>query len=209
MYTTHGGFLPDVAGFEPEFFGISPFEAPTIDPQHRLLLEVAWEALEHAAIDPTGLRGSQAGVYIGIASNDYARLSLGDAERIDAYASVGTAFSVAAGRLAYFLGTHGPALAVDTACSSSLVALHLACRALRAGECELALVGGVNLILRPEVTINFCQAGMLAPDGRCKTFDAAADGYVRSEGCGVVVLSGCHRRFATATGSWQSSAARP
>ncbi len=188
MYTKEGGFLEDVSGFDPEFFGISPYEAPSIDPQQRLLLEVTWEALEHAAIDPSGLRGSRTGVFVGIASQDYGRMALRDPEQADAYASVGTAFSVAAGRIAYFLGLHGPALSVDTACSSSLAAAHLACRSLREAESDLAVVGGVNLILSPEVTINFCQAGMLAADGRCKTFDAGADGYVRSEGCGVVIL---------------------
>lgn len=186
MYTKRGGFLEDVRGFDPEFFGISPFEASSIDPQQRLLLEVAWEALEHAAIDPTELRGSRTGVFVGIASNDYGRRSLLD--HPNAYASVGSASSVAAGRVAYLLDLRGPALSVDTACSSSLAAAHLASRSLRSGESDLALVGGVNLILAPEVTVDFCQAGMLATDGRCKTFDADADGYVRSEGCGVIVL---------------------
>ena len=188
MYTRYGGFLADVAGFDPEFFGIAPVEAATIDPQQRLLLEVTWEALEHAGIAPASLRGSRTGVFVGIAAGDYGRLALADPAQVDEYASVGTAFSVAAGRLSYVLGLHGPSIAIDTACSASLVALHVACQSLRSGESELAVVGGVNLILSPEVTVNFCRAGMLAADGRCKTFDAAADGYVRSEGCGAVVL---------------------
>lgn len=188
MYARHGGFLADVAGFDPEFFGISPFEAGTIDPQQRLLLEVTWEALENAGIAASDLRGSRTGVFVGIASGDYGRLALNDPAEIDEYASQGTAFSVAGGRLSYVLGLHGPAISVDTACSSSLVAVHLACQSLRLGESELAVAAGVNLILTPEVTINFCRAGMLAVDGRCKTFDASADGYVRSEGCGVVLL---------------------
>jgi len=186
MYTTRGGFLEDVRGFDPEFFGISPFEASSIDPQQRLLLEVAWEALEHAAVDPLALKESRTGVFVGIASNDYGRRSLAD--HANAYASVGSAFSVAAGRIAYLLDLRGPALSVDTACSSSLVATHLAAMSLRCGESDLALVGGVNLILAPEVTVDFCQAGMLAEDGICRTFDADASGYVRSEGCGVLVL---------------------
>jgi acyl transferase domain-containing protein/SAM-dependent methyltransferase/acyl carrier protein len=188
MYTRRGGFLTDVAGFDPEFFGISPFEASTIDPQQRLLLEVSWEALENAGIAPSSLRGSRTGVFVGIAAGDYGRLALADTAEIDEYASLGTAFSVAGGRISYLLGLHGPAVSIDTACSASLVAVHLACQSLRLGESELALAAGVNLILAPEITINFCRAGMLAADGHCKTFDAAADGYVRSEGCGVVVL---------------------
>jgi len=186
MYTRRGGFLEDVRGFDPEFFGISPFEATHIDPQQRLLLEVAWEALEHAAIDPTGLRGSPTGVFVGIASNDWGRRSL--AGHANAYASVGSAFSVAAGRIAYLLDLRGPALSIDTACSSSLAAAHVAATSLRRRESDLAIVGGVNLILSPEVTVDFCQAGMLSDDGRCRTFDAEADGYVRGEGCGVVIL---------------------
>jgi 3-oxoacyl-(acyl-carrier-protein) synthase/SAM-dependent methyltransferase len=188
MYTLEGGFLDNVADFDPEFFGISPVEAATIDPQQRLLLEVCWEALEYAGIPATALRGTRTGVYLGIAANDYGRMSLADAQSIDEYASLGTAFSVAGGRLSYVLGLHGPAVSVDTACSGSLVALHLACQALHNGECDAALAAGVNLILSPEITINFCRAGMLAEDGQCKTFDAGADGYVRSEGCAVVML---------------------
>ena len=190
MCTRHGGFLQDIAGFDPGFFGIAPREAIHMDPQHRLLLEVAWEALENAGQDPSRLDRSRTGVFVGISGNDYAQLQLkkGDPTRIDAYFAVGNALSAAAGRLAYVLGLQGPALAVDTACSSSLVALHLACRSLRAGECRTALAGGVNLVLMPETNINLSRAHMMAPDGRCKTFDASADGYVRSEGCGLVVL---------------------
>ena len=137
---------------------------------------------------------ARTGVYLGIANNDYGRALFGRTELIDAYVSTGNAYSVAAGRLSYFLGLHGPSIAVDTACSSSLVALHLACQGLRLGECDLALAGGVNLILTPEMNISFSKARMMAADGRCKTFDAAADGYVRGEGCAVVVL----RRLADA-----------
>ena len=188
MYTRHGGFLDGVDLFDPHVFGISPREAASMDPQQRILLEVAWTALEDAGIAPDGLKESATGVFVGIAGSDYSRLVLSDPARVDVYAASGTAFSVAAGRISYLLGLSGPSLAVDTACSSSLVAVHLAAQSLRSGECRLALAGGVNLILLPAVHVNFCQAGMLAPDGRCKTFDAAADGYVRGEGCGVVVL---------------------
>lgn len=186
-YVQRGGFLSAVDGFDPEFFGIAPVEALTMDPQQRLLLETAWEALEHGGIPATSLRGSRSGVFVGIGGADYHRLVLSD-EAPDTYASTGTLLSVAAGRLSYVLGLNGPAMAVDTACSSSLVAVHLACRSLRSGESDLALAAGVNLMLAPDLTVNFCRAGMLSRDGRCKTFDAEADGYVRSEGCGVVVL---------------------
>ncbi|MGD0283948.1 MAG: beta-ketoacyl synthase N-terminal-like domain-containing protein [Dissulfurispiraceae bacterium] len=190
MYTRHGGFLSTVDTFDADFFGITPRELVRTDPQQRLLLEVAWEALEHAGIAPESLFGSPTGVFVGISSFDYATFQLGlhNAESIDAYMGTGIALSAANGRLSYVLGLNGPSMAVDTACSSSLVALHLACQSLRSRECGMALAGGVNLLLIPELTINFCRARMLAPDGRCKTFDAAADGYVRGEGCGVVVM---------------------
>jgi acyl transferase domain-containing protein/SAM-dependent methyltransferase len=188
LTTRFGGFIEPVADFDAEFFGISPREASAMDPQQRLLLEVAWHALEDAGQPPTLLAGTRTGVYLGIANNDYGRALLAHRDRIDAYVSTGNAFSVAAGRLSYFLGVHGPSVAVDTACSSSLVALHLACQALRLGECDLAIAAGVNLVLTPEMNINFSKARMMAPDGRCKTFDARADGYVRGEGCAVVIL---------------------
>ncbi|HET7749013.1 MAG TPA: type I polyketide synthase, partial [Terriglobales bacterium] len=187
MYTRSGGFLEGVDLFDAEFFGIAPREAIGMDPQHRLLLEVAWEALECAGQAPSKLAGSQTGVFVGISTNDYAALR-SDPVDIDPYTGTGNAFSVATGRISYLLGLHGPNVALDTACSSSLVAVHLACRSLRNRECSLALAGGVNLILSPDTTIYFCRMHAMAPDGRCKTFDAAADGYVRGEGCGVVVL---------------------
>jgi myxalamid-type polyketide synthase MxaE and MxaD len=190
MSTRWGGFLQDIDRFDAAFFGIAPREAISMDPQHRMLLEVSWEALERAGIAPGSLAGSATGVFIGISTNDYSLLHklYGDLPGIDAYTGTGSAVSVAAGRLSYVLGLQGPCMAVDTACSSSLTAVHLACQSLRNGECGLALVGGVNLILTPEGMIYFSKLGVMAPDGRCKTFDAAADGYVRSEGCGVVVL---------------------
>ena len=189
MASRHGGFLDQLQQFDADFFGITPREAASIDPQQRLLLEVSWEALEHAGIAPEQLEGSSTGVFIGICSNDYSqRLLTRDVTEIDAYLATGNCHSVAAGRLSYTLGLRGPSLAMDTACSSSLVAVHVAMQYLRSGECGLALVGGVNCLVAPEYSINFSRAHMLAADGRCKTFDAAADGYVRAEGCGVVCL---------------------
>jgi acyl transferase domain-containing protein len=188
MTTRHGAFVEQVDCFDAEFFGISPREAASTDPQQRLVLEVSWEALENAGHSPGGMAGTRAGVYLGVANNDYGRALFAHPELIEPYFSTGNAYSVAAGRLSYFLGIHGPSIAVDTACSSSLVALHLACQGLRLDECDLALAGGVNLILTPEMNISFSKARMMAADGRCKTFDERADGYVRGEGCGVVVL---------------------
>ena len=187
-----GGFLSSwqPAEFDAEFFGISPREADAMDPQQRLLMEVAWEALEHAGITKEAIRGTQTGVFVGLTTSDYAVLA---AERFgprdaDPYLSFGNGPNFAAGRLSYFLGVHGPALMVDTACSSSLVTIHLACASLRRRESDQALAAGVNLILAPQNSIATSRWGMLAPDGQCKTFDAAADGYVRGEGAGVVVL---------------------
>jgi acyl transferase domain-containing protein len=183
-----GGFLEDVDGFDPDFFGITPKEAAHLDPQQRLLLEVAWEALEHAGQAADRLAGTRTGVFVGISTQDYSRLALDGRRPPDAYTGTGNASSVAANRLSYLLDLRGPSLAVDTACSSSLVAVHLACQSLRRGECGLALAAGVNLMLAPDLTQIFSRAGMMSPSGRCHTFDAAADGYVRGEGCGVVVL---------------------
>lgn len=188
MQARWGGFLADIEQFDAEFFGIGKQEADQMDPQQRLLLTVVWEALEQAALNPLDLAGSQTGVFIGISNNDYARLQAGKAAALHPYAGTGNAFSIAANRISYLLNLHGPSLAIDTACSSSLLAVHQACQSLRWGECDLALAGGVNLILTPDLHLIFSQAGMMAADGRCKTFDAAADGYVRGEGVGSVVL---------------------
>ncbi len=190
LYTRRAGFLERVDLFDPQFFGVSPREAVSLDPQQRLLLEVTWEALEHAGIAPDQLQGSRTGVFVGIASSDYATLQLKshDLARLDAYYGSGIAHSVAAGRISYILGLQGPSIALDTACSSSLVATHLAVSSLRAGECRMALAAGVHLILSPENTIAFSKSHMLAPDGTCKTFDARADGFADGEGCGVIVL---------------------
>jgi acyl transferase domain-containing protein/acyl-CoA synthetase (AMP-forming)/AMP-acid ligase II/acyl carrier protein len=188
MNTRWGGFLSQVDQFDSAFFGISPREANSIDPQQRLLLEVAWETFEDAHIAPERLAGSQTGVFVGISSDDYSRLEFERPEHIDAYAGTGNAFSIAANRLSYVFDLHGPSMALDTACSSSLLAVHQACQSLRTGECEQALAGGVNVILSPDLTIAFSQAHMMSADGHCKTFDEAADGYVRGEGCGLVLL---------------------
>ena len=189
MYARQGGFLDiGVDEFDADFFGIAPREAVNIDPQQRLLLEVSWEALENAGISPEQLAGSKSGVFLGINNSDYTQLQISSDVTKNAYFFTGGTFSVAAGRLAYFLGLQGPALAIDTACSSSLVGVHLSCQSLRAGECRLALAGGVNLMLSPQATNVLSQMRALAADGRCKTFDASADGYGRGEGCGVVVL---------------------
>ncbi|OBH16421.1 beta-ketoacyl synthase [Mycolicibacter sinensis] len=186
--TRRGGFLGQVDQFDFQFFGISPRESAQMDPQQRLLLEVAWEALEDAGQVPDALAGSHTGVFVGISTNDYGFLRLGQPQLVDAYTGTGNALSIAANRLSYTFDFHGPSLSVDTACSSSLVAVDLACRSLRDGECDMALAAGVNVILSPALAINFSKARVMAPDGRCKTFDADADGYVRGEGAGVVVL---------------------
>jgi acyl transferase domain-containing protein/acyl-CoA synthetase (AMP-forming)/AMP-acid ligase II/acyl carrier protein len=183
-----GGFIDGVDQFDAEFFGVSPREAEMMDPQQRILLEVAWTALENAGIAPHGLAGTKTGVFVGISNPDYSKLMAGREEVADPYFGTGAALSIAANRLSYFLDLRGPSWAVDTACSSSLVAVHQACQSLRWGECNLALVGGVNLILAPELTHAFARTGMMSPGGRCKTFDKDADGYVRGEGCGVIVL---------------------
>ncbi|MGE5150667.1 MAG: polyketide synthase, partial [Rhodospirillaceae bacterium] len=190
MYVRNSCFIDRVDGFEPLFFRISPREAIGIDPQQRLLLEVTWEALEDAAIPPPSLVGSQTGVFIGISTNDYSALlsRTVHGSGSNASAGAGNAASVASGRLSYTFGFQGPCMAVDTACSSSLVATHLAVQALRNRECGLAVVAGVNLMLTPDITVNFCLGRMLSPDGHCKTFDESADGYARGEGCGVLIL---------------------
>jgi polyketide synthase 12/myxalamid-type polyketide synthase MxaB len=188
--THSGGFLRTIDTFDAALFGIAPREAEGMDPQQRLLLEVTWEALENAGHAPDRLQETAAGVYVGVCSSDYAYLQLksGDPLLLDAHFTSGIAHSVVSGRLSYLLGLRGPSVTIDTACSSSLVAVHLACQALRHGDCGMAIAGGVNLMLAPDLFVALSHSRMLAPDGRCKTFDAAADGFARSEGCGVVVL---------------------
>lgn len=188
MCTRWGGFIERVDEFDAAFFGISDHEASFMDPQQRVVMEVAWEALERAGIAAPALAGSKTGVFIGVSNYDYNRLMLRGTATMDAYSSTGSILAITANRLSYFLNLRGPSIAIDTACSSSLVSVHLACQSLRQGESDVALAGGVNLILSPEVTIILSQGGLMSPDGRCKAFDASANGYVRSEGCGIVVL---------------------
>ncbi|MCH0540950.1 SDR family oxidoreductase [Streptomyces sp. MUM 203J] len=189
IHTTAGGFLDSIDRFDAAFFNISPKEAQYMDPQQRMLLETAWQALEHAGIDPAPLRRGNGGVYIGASSIDYAlELDSLPYEELDGHLASGITMFPLSGRLSYFLGWRGPSMSVDTACSSSLVALHLAVQGLRAGETDIALCGGVNALHHPRIPVMFSNARMLSPDGQCKTFDEAADGYARAEGCGVVVL---------------------
>lgn len=187
--TNRGGYLADISHFDPKFFNLSPKEADYVDPQQRLVLETAWEALEHAQVDPDTLRGGDGGVFVGVSSMDYS-LEIDDLPLDDYEGQIGTgtAHSAVSGRLSYFLGWRGPSVSIDTACSSSLVALHQAMQALRRRECQVALCGGVNAIHHPRNLVIFSQANMLSPDGRCKTFDDSADGYGRSEGCAMIVL---------------------
>ncbi|NKI93273.1 type I polyketide synthase [Rhizobacter sp. SG703] len=189
MNTRFGGFVGPVDGFDAHFFGVSPREALSMDPQQRLLLEVAWQALEHAGINPERVAGSRTGVFVGMSAGDYWQLLReGGVDSYDAYTASGIAHSIASGRLSYVLGARGPSVSVDTACSSSMVAIHQAVHSLRRGECDQALAGGVNLVLSPEITVALSRSHMMAPDGRCKAFDARADGFVRGEGCGLLVL---------------------
>jgi amino acid adenylation domain-containing protein len=186
---SHGAFLEDIRGFDAGFFGISPREASTLDPQHRLLLEGAWHALEHASLSPSALSGTPVGVFVGISGSDYAsRFTPAERMAIGGYLATGTMASTAAGRVSFALGFEGPSLAVDTACSSSLVAVHLAAESLRRGECDVALAAGVNVLLNVETSLFLAHGRALSPTGACHTFDASADGYVRGEGCATVVL---------------------
>ncbi len=208
MNSREGGFIGSVDTFDPEFFGISPREAVRMDPQQRILLEVTHRALEDANLSRSTLAGSSTGVFVGIYQSDYTFRQLADLSRLDAYTTSGMSHAIAANRVSYVYDLRGPSVAVDTACSSSLVATHLALRALRSGECDRAIVGGVNLMLSPIPGVTIAKWGMLAPDGRCKTFDARADGFVRGEGCAVLVLeredralSGGRRPYARMLGS--------
>ena len=185
VYTKAGGFLDRIDGFDAEFFGLSPREAKQVDPQHRLLLELAWEALEDGGMAPRSQAGSETGVFVGISAADYANL---DGAWPDAYTNTGGAFSIAANRISYIFDFHGPSVVVDTACSSSLVCIHQACRSLLNGECSMALAGGVHIMSHPRLWLGFAKASMLSPTGRCKSFDASGDGFVRAEGGGLILL---------------------
>ncbi len=189
-FTRQGGFIGDVASFDAHFFGISPRESIGVDPQQRLALEVCWEALEHACIPPSSLAGSQTGVFMGLFISDYAQLGAcsNDPTMVDTYNAMGSMRSLMSGRLSYVLGLHGPSMQLDTACSSSLLSVHLACQSLRNQECQLALAGGVNLLLVPNGFIGLTKMKAISADGRCRSFDAGAKGYGRGEGCGIMVL---------------------
>lgn len=187
-YSFAAGSLGDIAGFDAGFFGISPREAAQMDPQQRLLLEMTWEAMEDAGVPPQTLRGGQCGVYVGVASLDYSYRMADDMAAIDAPTATGNTSSIVSNRISYLFDLHGPSLSLDTACSSSLVAFHQACQAIRCGETDTALAGGISLHLHPYGFIIFSKANMLSPSGRCRVFDADGDGYVRSEGGGMFLL---------------------
>lgn len=188
LYCPRAAFLSDIDQFDAGFFGVPPGEAARMDPQQRILLEVCWEALEDGGFLPRQLAGSQTGVFIGISSNDYGMLQIQDVNSVNAYTNAGQTCSIASNRVSYLFDFHGPSFSVDTACSSSMVALHLACESLSRGECSLALAGGVSIVLEPALSVGLSKAYMLSPHGQCRAFDAEANGYVRGEGAGVVVL---------------------
>lgn len=183
-----GAFLEDVGGFDADFFSINEREAVSIDPQHRVLLETSWQAVEHAGIDPRVLAGSQTGVFVGVTHNDYQLVAADAADLGGPYGFAGTNFCMASGRISYALGVHGPSLTVDAGCAAGLATVHMGCQSLAAGESDLVLAGGVNLVLEPRRYVGASQQRMLSPTGRCHTFTGEADGFVMSEGCVMVLL---------------------
>ncbi|MEW6319106.1 MAG: polyketide synthase, partial [Pseudomonadota bacterium] len=195
-YTFAAGVIDNVAGFDADFFGISPREAQQMDPQQRLLLELAWEAFEHAGHHPQQMAGQNCAVFVGVAAQDYGDRGVDDLSVVDAYSATGNTLSIASNRISYLFDLRGPSMSIDTACSSSLVALHQACNAIRAGEVETALAGGVNLLLHPFPFVSFAKASMLSPTGRCRAFDASGDGYVRAEGGALVLLKSLSKALA-------------
>ena len=188
MITKWGGFVHDFDKFDAQFFGISPREALRMDPQQRWLLETAWESLEDAGISPESLRGSETAVYVGIASNDYANVAQSDPKNVDVHTNSGSTLSIASNRISYLFDLKGPAVSVDTACSSALVAINLACESIWGGQATMAIAGGVNALLTPDASIGFSKASMLSPSGQCFAFDSRANGYVRGEGAGMLVI---------------------
>ncbi|RYG30248.1 MAG: polyketide synthase, partial [Burkholderiales bacterium] len=196
MMTHWGGYIDKIKDFDAGFFGISPREAERLDPQHRLLLETAWEAVEDAGVDAAKLDGSRTGVFIGQWTSDFEGRLFANPEDVDFLMTTGSGRYAASGRISYFLGLRGPSLTIDTACSSSLAAVHLAVRSIQTGDATLALAGGVNVILQPHISIAYSQSLMMAPDGRCKFGDASGDGYVRSEGVGIVLLKSLDKAIA-------------
>jgi acyl transferase domain-containing protein len=196
MATRWGGFVDTLQDFDAAFWGIAPREALRMDPQQRWLLEVAWEAIEDGGIAPASLRGGRVGVFVGIAGNDYGGVQLRDAEHVDAYTNSGNTASIASNRISYMLDLRGPSASVDTACSSSLVAVWMACQNIWSGVCDQALAGGVNALISPQVTVGFSKASMLSRSGQCFAFDARANGYVRAEGAGMVLLRPLARALA-------------
>ncbi len=190
VYTRKGGFLNDIAGFDPEFFGISPYEAGFMDPQQRIMLEVTWEALEDGGIAPEKLAGTKTGVFIGASLHEYENLNFdrNDHRLYGTYSATGMGTSILANRISYLFDFKGPSIAIDTACSSSLVAAHLACQSILSGETDIGIAGGIQILIRPDSTMTLCKGGFISPDGCCRSFDAGANGYVRSEGAGAVVI---------------------
>ena len=191
-----GGFMNDIDSFDAKFFGITPREAELMDPQHRIFIETVWMTIEDAGYKPSDLWNTKTGVYVGVSTLEYNDILKENGVAVQAQTATGNAHSVLANRISYMLNLHGPSEPIDTACSSSLTAIHHASEAIRHGECDMAIAGGVNVLLSPTLFISFSKAGMLSPDGKCKTFDENANGYVRGEGCGAILMKPLSRVIA-------------